>query len=205
MIMLMQQNPSSPSDYDFILNHNPAPKRSIIPGAGSSLKQRILFVVIGGGVLLILIVLVASLLSGAGKEKGQRLLQIAQAQNELIRVSTLGVTKATSSNARALAITTQLSMETAQKDVLSQMQKQGQNTNPTTLAATKDSKTDDALAAAAQNNRYDETFLQIMHTSLTDYQNLLKTAFDESSSKSMQTLLNNEYLGAGLLIDKSKT
>lgn len=197
-------SPSPPSNYDFILNHNQAPKRSIIPGAGSSKKQRIIFLAIGAAVLLILTVLLVNLLSG-GKSKTQTLLQIAQTQEELIRVSTLASTKASSLQARSLAITTQLSMESSQKDIIAQLKKQGQKTNAKILGVAKNSKTDATLATAATDNRYDEAFSQIMLSSLSDYQKLLKAAFSETSGQQLRLTLTNDYAAAGLLIDSSKS
>jgi hypothetical protein len=165
--------------------------------------QRILVAAIGGGILLITIIVVMSLLFGGSGSP--TLLKVAQAQTELIRVSQLGSQKATSPSARALAVTTLLSVETAQKETVDKLKEQGQKTNDKLLGETKNSQTDAALTAAAQNNRYDETFRQIMESQLAEYQNLLQTAFNESKGASLKQTLSSHYSQAGLLITSAKS
>lgn len=202
--MFMQPEATPPSDYDFILNHGSAPKKTLLPGAGSSQKQRIMVAVIGGLLLILVFFILFAVVKGGKGKNSATLLQIAQTQNELIRISTLGATNAGSSNTKALAVTTQLSIETAQQDILAQLGKQGTKTNPKILAATKNPKTDEILSAAATDNRYDEVLAQAIQTNLTQYQKLLKTAFDATGSQSLKLILNNDFATAAKLIESTK-
>ncbi len=192
--------PIAPSDYDFILNHGAnKPKPSLLPGFGGSKKQRLLVMGLGGAILLMLIILGYSLLFGGNKN--QTVLEVAQSQQELIRVSTLGADKTTrGSAARALATTTELTLISNQKEVIAQLKKHGQKTNTKNLAVKKNAQTDAALQEAALNNRYDEVFTQLLQKQLVEYQKLLKTAYGSTSNQTLQNLLNSEFAQAGLLI-----
>jgi len=204
----MQPNAPSPAppqpDYDFILNHGAnKPKSPLLPKLGNSKKQRWLMIGAGGGLLLIILLLLFSAVFGGNKN--QSLLEVAQAQQELIRVSTLGASKNSSAAARNLAVTTKLTIETNQKEMIDQLKKQGQKTNTKLLDAKKNTQTDATLTQAAQDNRYDEIFTQQVQQQLMDYQQQLKAAYDGTSSKSLKQLLNNEFAEAGLLIKSSKS
>ncbi len=208
--MLMQPNTPNPAppapvpDYDFILNHGAnKPKRFPLPSLGGSKKQRWLIIGLGGSLLILLVILGYSLLFGGSKD--QNLLEVAQTQQELIRVSTLGVDHAKSSATRGLAVTTELTLESNQKDVLARLRKDGQKTSTKTLALKKNSQTDDALAQAAQDNHYDDAFTKLIQDQLVAYQKLLKTAYDSTSSQSLKKILNAEFAQAGLLIASTQS
>ncbi len=194
----------TPADYDFILNHGAnAPKRSLLPGFGGSGRQRYIKIGLAGAVLLIIIVLLSSLLFGGSKNES--LVGIAQTQQELIRVSTIGAQKAQTSAASQLAVNTELTVMTNQKDVLAQLKKSGQKVNTKVLALKQNSQTDAALTEAALNNRYDEAFIQVMQKQLVDYQKLLKATYDTTSSRVLQQILNNEFNQATVLLASTKS
>jgi hypothetical protein len=201
----MQPNePASPTpDYNFILNQgNNQPKRSILPGAGSSKKQRIIVVAAGGGILLLIIILISSLLFGGKKTPG--LLDLAQIQQELIRVSTLGTQQASSSRARYLAITTELTVISNQNNLLAQMKKQGQKPNTKQLSLKQDKSTDAALTQATTDNRFDEVFIETVQKQLVAYQQQLRTVYTGTTSATLQRLLNEDFSQAGTLIASTK-
>lgn len=191
--------PSAPSQYDFILQHGEnKPKRSILPGAGGSKKHRLLTLAIAGGILLIILVLIFSLLFGGKKTAG--LLDLAQTQQEIIRVSTLGVQQADGSTAKNLAITTELSLLSDQQKVLGQMKKQGQKADAKRLAVKKNENTDKTLDQAALDNNYDVVFMKTIQTELTEYQQLLRQVHNATSDVSLQQILNDEFSSAATLI-----
>ncbi len=203
--MLMQPNtpaPESPGQYDFILNSQSAPKRSILQNMGGSKKQRILVFAVGGALLLLLVILLWSLLFGGKKEPA--LLEIAQTQSELMRVSQLGGQKASSSSAKALAVNTELTITSQQKTILEQLKKQKQKTNAKVLAAKKNSKTDEVLSQASTNNRFDEVFAQTIQSELVDYQKLLRSAHDASSNQALRNIYDNDSKQAALIVLSTK-
>ena len=173
--------------YDFIMAPPPPPKRSF--NFGNSIGARIGVVISGLIVLIILIVIVNSLLGQASNAQTQRLIEVTQAQTELIRVSALG-SKAKDLDTRGLAINTSLSIETSRQQVKKSLVARGMNEKSINkqMAASKNSKTDAALAEATNNNRFDETFSTIINKPLADYQKLLTTA-SGSGNKTEKTVL----------------
>lgn len=202
--MLMQPNaptpvPTTSPDYDFILNNNASPtKKSFLPGMNGTNKQRILVLAAAAGIFLLLVVLVYSLLFGGSKNKP--LLEVAQFQQELIRISNEGASKAQSAQTRSLALTTQFTLTTSQRDVVAQLKKLHQKTNNKILGVKKSAQTDALLKQAATNNRYDEALTQILTQQLVEYQRLLKTANSSTSNQKIQSMLNSEFSQAATLI-----
>lgn len=192
-----QQNP-----YDFITQSNTRPSRS--PLAVSSKRARIA-IVAGGAIILIMIAwIVMSLLSGSDKAQNQRLLEITQAQSELIRVSTLANTGAKSVEGKNLAANTRVSLQTSQGETKKLLAARGINDKGVTkqLGKGKNPKTDAALKEATDNNRFDETFAALLSKQLSDYQTLLKTAYENGTPNEQKTL-NKEFGNAALLIEQA--
>lgn len=188
--MQPNQNP-----YDFILNSGQQYRPD-------NKKKRILLVAVIGAVLLVVFMVVFSLLFSGGKGSAETLLTVAQQQTELIRVAEDGTDKARGPLAQNLAITTKLSVASAQKDLLEYMKKQRLKAGPKQLALGRSDQTDAALTAAEQNNRYDEEFTKIIEQQLAAYQASLQTAFNQTSSKAGKDLLSAAYTQAGLLLSK---
>ena len=207
MLMLMEPSPTPPpfpipqgehSNYDFIFNPPGKRKKSIIP-SGNSPKQRLLIAIAGGGILLIVIILGVSMLFG-GKNNADALLDIAQRQAEIIRVSELGFLKAKGSEARNLAITTKLTLQTSETQTLDRLKKLHKKANDKTLALKKNAQTDQNLTDASLNNKFDTTFIEIMRSSLSDYQKAVKELYDTTGSKTEKQILAASYDGVTLLI-----
>lgn len=159
-------------------------------------------IVVAGGTLL-LIVLAAvffSILSSSGKNGTQTLISLAQEQNELVRVATIGTTKARSADALNLAATTQLSLESTQTQTVALLQKQGHKLSSKDLALKQDSKTDTALDAAAQNSTFDQTFIKLLAGHLSTYRTNVKNAYDQSANKTERDILNEAYVGVNTLL-----
>lgn len=191
--------PSHTPDYDFIVNPATAPKKSLIPlPTGGSILQRA--AVVGGGlvILLIIIVIFVSLLSGSGNNTTP-LVSIAQQQNELIRIATVGTLQTSDQAAKNFAVASQLSLTTDQQQLLTYLKGQGHKVSSKQLLATKSAKTDSELSAAQAASTFDSTFEQIMQTELTTYVQSLKTTFASTTGSNARKLLNNDYAAAVLL------
>lgn len=190
--MLMQPQ----NQYDFITNPGKPPKKPLLP-TGNSMQARI-FIVLGGVLVLLIVgILVATLISSSGKGQKETLLKAAQQQTELIRVSKTGIDNARSPAARNLAVTTNLTLQSDQKALLTHVKASQKQ-----LALSKDTKTDIALTTAEQSNKFDEVFTETIQSQLAAYQKTLKTAYDGTSSKSLKTSLSEQYTHAGTLIGK---
>jgi hypothetical protein len=196
--MLMQ--PNKQPDYDFIMNHPGAPRKSML--SGNSTKQRALIVAVGVLILIILAVVVSNVLSSAGKVQKQRLFELAQTQTEIIRLTSVADSKATTQTTRTLAATTRLTVESSRQEVLSALSARGmKKIKDKELALGRNTKSDTLLNEAIPNNRFDETYKSLLQTQLTDYQKLLNQVYDSGSAKEKKAV--NAARNSNALIAKS--
>lgn len=188
-------------DYEFIMNPGgPAPKKPLAPmGGGNSTQQRI-FIVAGGAIaLLVIIVIVMSLITSAGNAGKEEILRVAQQQNEILRISKIGVERAKGTAAKNLAATTSYSMQSDQKALIKAATSGGVAIDTKLIGLGKNAKTDATLTAADQSNQFDEVFVETIQSQLKTYQATLKTAYDNASSDVLKKSLETQYNNAGLL------
>jgi hypothetical protein len=194
---------ASQTPYDFIMQSQNSNKSKF--GTGGSPKSRFIFLAIVGGVLFSLIIIVIAIVTSSGKSGTQSLISLAQEQNEIIRVSDIGVSKARTADAKNLAAITAYSFRSTQADTLALLAKQGHKLKTKDLALKQNSATDSELNTADLNNRFDETFKKLLATSLATYQQDVKHIYDTTSSKSEKTVLSTSYNGVSLLVDSQTT
>lgn len=188
-------NPQDP--YAFIFNGNQKPKRSL--GGGGMSKQTLLIVAAGGGLLLCMIILVVMLLfSGGGAS--DPVIKLAQTQNEVIRVSAIGVTNARGSKAQALATNANLATVTDQQKTLAFLKKQRKKLSAKELAASQNSKTDKTLTDAIAAGRFDDVFIDTMRTQLTQYQATIDEQTKLTKTADERALLKNARAEATTLL-----
>lgn len=196
--------PQQQNQYDFIMNGSPKPPRN--PLLGTGLGARI--AVIAGLLIIIIIIgaVINSFLTKGDRVQTDRLVEIAQTQTEIIRVSSLAKDKAKDINTLNLAVSTRLSVESSHQEVKASLAARGVKGKSLNkkLAASKNPKTDAALDEATKNSRFDETFLTIINKQLTDYQKLLQAAYPGSKTKE-RSVLTASYENAGRLVKKSET
>lgn len=193
------QPPSAHDPYNFILNPQKAPKKSLLP-KGNPLLQRVIMICGGLLILVIAVSVVVSLLgrsSGSSKADWSKLMQ---EQTEIVRVSGLGGDGAQSTDTKNLAATTELSVQSDQQALMEYAKKVGVDTSAKHLALGKDGNTDDLLSQAKAANRFDATFSEKLRTMLADYQQDLKKLYDESKSQQLKFILSQSFASAGLLI-----
>lgn len=192
--------PSSPDPYGFIMNNQPKQRRNFGP---SGTAGRVAVVVGGLVVLIILGVIVSALLSRGDKAQTERLVEVAQRQTEIIRLTAQADKKTKALSTRSFALTTRVSLESSQKEVSGLLAKRGLKAKSlnSRLTAGKNAKSDAALAEAEKNNRFDETFTEIINNELANYQKLLEAA-NQSASKSEKQVLQKSYTGAATLLAK---
>jgi hypothetical protein len=188
--------------YDFIMNPSKPPRRSILPTIGGSPLIRVIIVL---GVVLILFVLFAIIKSFFTHSNVPALITVAQDQQEMIHiiskpVQVNGQPASLSSNNKAFAITAQLSLASAQSDLVTYLQNNGKKVKPKTLNQTIDLSLDKQFVAAATNNTYDQLFQQTMQNKLNEYEQALKIAYGQTKGPKGRQLLNQEFNGAQLLL-----
>ena len=186
-------------DYDFILNpSNETPKKSGgLPGGGS--QRTLILISIFGGILVVVLFAVFSIFGGQPDNKAQ-LLKVAQQQQELIRVSKIGVKESRSTQSRNLATTTQLSLTSDQAPLLQALRQQKVNISNRQLGESKNSETDKMLESAKNNNRFDEEFMSFIQEELVEYQKNLENVYKATVNKSLKEALKVQYENASILI-----
>ncbi len=196
-----------PPDYGFITQPPKPPRRSLgLPSLPSNGPPFLRIAIVLGGllVLLILFVIIKSLLSGGGNT--QALTTVAQDQQEMIHILTNGTTASTQQQAvlssadQNFAATAQLSLTSAQNQLIVYLKNNGKKVSTKTLNLKVSPATDQQLTTAASNSTYDTTFRQVMQSKLTNYEAALKAAYKQTKGRKGRQLLSNEYNGAQLLL-----
>jgi hypothetical protein len=191
------QAPPPHQPYDFIMNPASAPKAPLLPG-GNSLLKRVL--VVGGGLVLLLIVF--SILKGVlgGGSNLQSYVGIAQDQQGIIHIVNAATQqKDLSQNSLNFATTAQLSLSSAQSDLVDYLGKNGQKLDRKQLNLGVSTALDKQLGAAIVASTYEQTFREVMQNKLTEYMSDLQKAFGQSKGKNGRTLLSDDYKQAKLL------
>lgn len=185
--------PQNPNPYDFITNPNqPAPQSKL----GGSLKSRIILVVVGVIVLMILAMVISNLMSSADRKALANLKTVAAEQIEIIRVSELGVNDAIGSQAIGYAITVNMVVKTSQKEFDERLSAHKVKLTQLEKTSKLDKKTEELLASAASNNRYDEQLTEILDDLLQKHQKTLKAAYESSKSAETKAVLSEVYNNA---------
>lgn len=209
-----QQNPyqQPPQDpYAFIMNNEPPKKGSGFNFSSNSMAVRIAVVVIGLMLLIIAFTTINSLISRSANAQTDRLIEVAQAQTEIMRVSRIAEDDATDLKTRTYAYNVSLSTDSSLRQVKGLLQKRGKSEKSLakTLAAGKNAKTDAALEEAKKNNRFDDTFLALMNNEIVDYQKLIQTAYENGNNTEKKTLTasfeSTKYLVAKKTDDAKKS
>lgn len=193
-----------PNQYDFIMNTGQQAPKSRLPVSlkGGSGKRKI-FLVLGLSLFIMLGVLLASSLFGGDKTSSQKLLEIAQEQQEIVRVAGLSAKNARTADAINYAANTTVTVSSSQRQIVAQIGKSAK-TDAKTLALKVDSKTDQALNSAAQNNQFDSVFIATLTQKLTAYQKNLRAAYEATSDKKAKASLLNAYNSTGILLGQTK-
>jgi hypothetical protein len=160
---------------------------------------------VGGGlvVLLILFSIVKGLLGGGSNLTP--FISIAQDQQELIHLTTNATQQQSQGQSMTtidqnFAITSQLSITSAQAAIIKYMATNGKKVNTKTLSLRINTATDTQLTGSAAAGNYDQTFQAIMKDKLVAYSNGLKQAYKQTSGPKGRTLLADDYRQAQLLL-----
>ncbi len=192
------QNKNSQNPYDFITTPGQAP----VSGFSPNKKQRIILIILGAITVIILIIVVVSFFNKAGQAQNQKLIELAQTQTEIVRVSAIGAGKATSLETKSLAINTQLSVESAKQTTKQALKNRKAKAPDKVLNSGKNTKSDTLLADATANNRFDQTFTELIQTKLASYQKQAKSVYD-SSTPAEQKTFQTAFSGMNFLLPKS--
>lgn len=195
-------NAGGPNPYDFLQTSDPG-KKKLIPSlpSGNSKKQRTLIAVVVGFVVLLVIGIIFAVILGSAPSNKEELLSLAKQQNEIIRVADIGVQKSRDAQAKNLALISKLTLTTDQQPLLTALKAQKVKISQKELTASKDSKNDTLLTNAAQANKFDEVFVELLQSKLATYQQSLKKAYDNpATGKKLKETLDTQYKNASLIV-----
>lgn len=183
-------NSSSPDPYDFILNPETSPKKSkfgLSLGTDSKLAKSLIFVT---GFVVLIIVLIGgySFINNASQAQTEKLVEIAKAQNEIVRITSSSTEKIHDRQLLYRATSTRVSTLSANQEIIQALNKRGRKLNDKDLAAGANSNTDALLLEAEQNGRFDQVFTEILDAQLTNYKIQIESAYKSAGNFEKQIL-----------------
>ena len=191
----MPQNP-----YDFIVNPQVDSKKSKL-GNGNN-AMRILLVV--GGIVTVLIVIAFVFVTIFSKSTpSPSLTAIVQQQQEIIRIATQGEQQAGTDTTKNLAYNIDLSVGTSQSQLKSYLAKHNVKITAKELALKKDPNTDKLLMNAKSTSTYESALQKVFASQLQTYISDLQKAYDDTSSKTLRTVLADSYKAGKTLLNQA--
>jgi hypothetical protein len=187
--------------YDFIMNPaSPPPKKPLGLGGKNAFFVKIGLIVGGVVIAMIAIAVVINMLTGS-KTNTADLLDIAQTQQEIIRISAQasGGSGARDQSLKNFAKNTELSVTTQQLKTLSYLASQNVKPKSKELSIKQNAETTKQLANALQTSTFDSAYRQIIQTSLDSYSSDLQKYYNNSSNTTVRGLLKQDYEQAQLL------
>ncbi len=181
----MPPNNQQPADpFAFINNSAPVGQKQS-PLAPTTMKGRVILLGSILGILLVGFIIVSSFLNNASQEKAKQYLEIGQKQTEIIRLAAIGETKGLSLETRSYASTIKLSMTSSQSNTNKVITSHGVNSKQLSKELTKsrNTKSDAILTEAEKNNRFDETFKELIASEITKYQQQINSVASGSTAK----------------------
>ncbi len=184
--------PQQHDPYGFIMDTQHQPQKKPL-GSQNSLKTRI-FVAAGAAfALLIIFVLVNALVFNKKDPSAVLLINIAAEQQEISRLSEIGIKGATDPTTKNYVETIKLSIMTQQQDLSAYLAKNNVKTLPIELAAKKDTRVDDLLTAATKSNRFNETFDEQIRKNLAEYKTDVEKGYNNASNPTSKALLKKAF------------
>ncbi len=200
----MQPNQNSNNDQFYFMNDNNTPNQKSFSRGNGSMKSRI-FVVAGGLLIIIVIAIILNLvLSGSKKANNKNIINLVEDQAIMIQIASQGTTNSKNQTILNLSATTQLSMTSAQSQLVKAALAKGVPiTQPEKTYSSASVKTD--LSSAILNGTFDTAYISNYQTKINQYQNNLSLAYSGESSANMKALLDTLFKQNKILIDYSKT
>jgi hypothetical protein len=190
--------PPNTNPYDFIFNPAPPPKKK----AGGNLPVMLGLVVGGAIILVVVIAIVMSLLNSGKGSTTEDMVGLVQSQNEIVRVSTEGVSSAIQQTTKNLAVTAEYAVLTQQGNTTVYLAEHGRKLGTKEVALKQNARTDQQFTTAKSTSTFDLVYSQTMQSLLTDYASELKQVFTKTQNSDTKALLSNYYEQTQLLISQ---
>lgn len=196
---LQINNTPDETNYEFI-DETPLPPQQTGLLANTSKRGRIL---IAAAIALLLLAIFAFVFGFVLKDRDPttpNLISVVESQNELIRIADLGIKDSSkTSEAQVFAVNTKQTIQTDQKALLAVLASRRAKL-PKGLNGAYNARTDQKLSLAKQANTYDDVYISVLVSELTNYQKKIKTSYEEASSAKAKNTLASCYDHATLLI-----
>lgn len=197
--------PTTP--YDFFLQPKPAQAVNPLPATGKRIgnapvnpgngnKAKFLLLA-GGGLALVLIIGIGTAFLPKD-QTGPQLFNIAQIQQEVVRVCSQG-TKAKFQSTRNFAVTCSAGVAANQTELLAYMQKQNLSFDGKLIGLKASGQVDSRLKSAASSSTYDATFREIMQGQLKSYEASLESQLTTTTGANARDVLSKSQRSAELL------
>lgn len=168
-----------------------------------SLPKTVKLGILGGGVIFLLIIFFIAYNSFfKTPENSDLLASVGRQQANILQAAEIGEEKARGQVARNLAITTKLSLIDDQKSLKAALG--GKNVS---ISTSDDPEITQMLTVAEQANRFDDEFLEYLHTELTSYARNLQAAYNTTTKldKDLREVLAAQYKNAKYLAGEGAT
>lgn len=182
---------SSNDPYGFIMNPDKPPRKPVIDLGGSGMLQRALL--FGGGIIILITLLIMGMnfLNRASKAQGEKLLEVVQMQNEIVRISTAAQEKITDKDLLYRAINTQISVNSSKQDLIAALSKRKVKVDEKKLEKTQNAQNDALLVEGEQSGNFNAAYEKLLDKQLSDYQIALQAAYDGSSTTEKEVIQNS--------------
>lgn len=200
--------PAPTTPYDFFMDQpkqrasnnplSPNGKRYGGPSLQASSKRSKILLAVGGAITLIFLLSLGYALLPKDKT-GPQWFNLAQRQQEVIRVCTLG-SKAKYQSTRNFAITCQTSVTNSQRQLLAYMNKSKFSYNSKQLGLLANTKTDARLKTASSSSTYDDVFREVIKQQLTTYNAALSAQLSTTTGINGRDLITKNQTTAKLLL-----
>ena len=194
-------SPPSGGQYDFILGQGQKPKKSLLPGGGgrSGLLMRIIIVAVIAIVVFVAGIIVYNVATASSRAYPKKLLSLAQTQQELIRVTDMGVTSARAVETKNKATNAQLTVISDQTLLLATIKTYGLKPTAKTLALKANTQTDTTLGKAIADNTFDSVYTSVFDQILATYKQELQSAYSQAKTSKEKALLEQSFQHMELL------
>ncbi|MFZ2166710.1 MAG: hypothetical protein WAV45_14695 [Propionibacteriaceae bacterium] len=183
--------------YEFIRNaDHTAPKKVL----GGTLVSRILLILAGLVFLAIVAAIVMSLLAPKDGAKTMAT-NLAQQQEEIIRIADQGTQLGAMQDIRNTAITISTSVANDQVGTKRYLSVNHIKIDPKLLTAKHDPKTDQLLNDAKASSTFDSVWQQTMSQQLTTYQGDVQRLYSQTNNKTFKAVLKKAFDSNKLLLE----
>jgi hypothetical protein len=181
--------PTNQNDqYDFILNPQKPPKQPLKIFKGNGMVQRAVIVGAGLVFLIVSIVFIMSFLNRTSNAQAQKLIELAQTQQEILRVAETADDKINDSELNRTRLITLITTRSAIKDTAEALGKRGKKADEKLIAKGQNPNNDKILTDAEQNSRFTEAYEALFKQQLDSYLLQIKSVHDSGSASEKESL-----------------